>query len=316
MFDKIAIKGRIDTADIDTIVLRNYMEKCTKGDELYYTSTAYANFEGCFITLSGDMVKCKCSVNKLWQKANTGKLDNSRPMTFRNAVKTIYDLLLRLCLKPENTIVTYYEIGLTMKLSEPATEYISRVEDIGGKQLWNDANYPENRQKTTERSKYYRKILKIYDKTFEAAEKGRNVGQNIVRIETIYRHQSVRLLELIDDFNLKKLAKIFYDDWTSIRFVRELYATPGIKMCQLDKAREIHRLGVERYKDKYREMYLEKKITKKQWETIRNFARSWTDERKRYIEELTTYEREYMDILLSGFQIGSINFSKSKNITR
>lgn len=316
MFDKIAIKGRIDTADIDTIVLRNYLEQCTKGDELYYTSTAYANFEGCFITLSGDMVKCKCSVNKLWQKANTGKLDNSRPMTFRNAVKTIYDLLLRLCLKPENTIVTYYEIGLTMKLSEPATEYISRVEDIGGKQLWNDANYPENRQKTTERSKYYRKILKIYDKTFEAAEKGRNVGQNIVRIETIYRHQSVRLLDLIDDFNLKKLAKIFYDDWTSIRFVRELSATPGIKMCQLDKAREIHRLGVERYKDKYRAMYLEKKITKKQWETIRNFARSWPDERKRYIEELTTYEREYMDILLSGFQIGSINFSKSKNITR
>lgn len=315
MFDKIAIKGRIDTADIDTIVLRNYLEQCTKGDELYYTSTAYANFEGCFITLSGDMVKCKCSVNKLWQKANTGKLDNSRPMTFRNAVKTIYDLLLRLCLKPENTIVTYYEIGLTMKMSEPATEYISRVEDIGGKQLWNDANYPENRQKTTERSKYYRKILKIYDKTFEAAEKGRNVGQNIVRIETIYRHQSVRLLDLIDDFNLKKLAKIFYDDWTSIRFVRELSATPGIKMCQLDKAREIHRLGVERYKDKYRAMYLEKKITKKQWETIRNFARSWPDERKRYIEELTTYEREYMDILLSGFQIGSINFSKSKNIT-
>lgn len=315
MFDKIAIKGRIDTADIDTIVLRNYLEQCTKGDELYYTSTAYANFEGCFITLSGDMVKCKCSVNKLWQKANTGKLDNSRPMTFRNAVKTIYDLLLRLCLKPENTIVTYYEIGLTMKLSEPATEYISRVEDIGGKQLWNDANYPENRQKTTERSKYYRKILKIYDKTFEAAEKGRNVGQNIVRIETIYRHQSVRLLDLIDDFNLKKLAKIFYDDWTSIRFVRELSATPGIKMCQLDKAREIHRLGVERYKDKYRAMYLEKKITKKQWETIRNFARSWPDERKRYIEDLTTYEREYMDILLSGFQIGSINFSKSKNIT-
>lgn len=315
MFDKIAIKGRIDTADIDTIVLRNYLEQCTKGDELYYTSTAYANFEGCFITLSGDMVKCKCSVNKLWQKANTGKLDNSRPMTFRNAVKTIYDLLLRLCLKPENTIVTYYEIGLTMKLSEPATEYISRVEDIGGKQLWNDANYPENRQKTTERSKYYRKILKIYDKTFEAAEKGRNVGQNIVRIETIYRHQSVRLLDLIDDFNLKKLAKIFYDDWTSIRFVRELSATPGIKMCQLDKAREIHRLGVERYKDKYRAMYLEKKITKKQWETIRNFARSWPDERTRYIEELTTYEREYMDILLSGFQIGSINFSKNKNIT-
>lgn len=310
MFDKISIKGRIDTADIDTIVLRNYLEQCTKGDEIYYTSTAYANFEGCFITLSGDMVKCKCSVNKLWQKANTGKLDNSKPMTFRNAVKTIYELLMRLCLKPENCIVTYYEIGLTMKMSSPAIDYISRVEDIGGKQLWNDANYPENRQKTTERSKYYRKILKIYDKTYEAAEKGRNVGQNIVRIETIYRHQSVRLLELIDDYNLKKLAKIFYEDWISLRFVRELSATSGIKMCQLEKAREIHRIGSDRYKEKYRKMYMDKKITKKQWETIRNFARSWPDERKKYIEELTPFEEEYKGILLSGFQIGSINFSK------
>lgn len=314
MFDKVILKGKIDTADIDTIVLRNYLEQCTKGDELYYTSTAYANFEGCFITLSGDSIKCKCSINKLWQKSRTGKLDNSRPMTFRNAVKTIYELLMRLCLKPENTIVTYYEIGLTMKLTHPATEYISRVEEVGGKVLWNDANYPENRQKTTERSKYYRKILKIYDKTYEAEEKGRrDVGANIVRIESIYRHQSIGLLELIDEANLRKMAKIFYTDWSGIRFVRELSATPGIKLCQLDKAREIHRLGIDRYKERYRAMYMDKKITKKQWETIRNFARSWPDERGRYIEELTSYEKEYMGVLLSGFQIGSINFSK-KNL--
>lgn len=314
MFDKVIFKGKIDTADIDTIVLRNYLEQCTKGDELYYTSTAYANFEGCHITLNGDMVKCKCSINKLWQKSKTGKLDNSRPMTFRNAVKTMHEVLMRLCLKPGNCIVAYYEIGLTMKMSAEATEYINLVEDVAGKQLWNDANYPMNRQKTTERSKYYRKILKIYDKTFEAGEKGRkDVGDNIIRIESIYRHQSVKFLDLIDEANLRKLGKIFYEDWLSLRFARNLYATPGIKMCQLDKAREINRLGIARYKEKYKNMYLAKKITKKQWETIRNFARSWPDERKRYIEELTSYEKEYMGVLLSGFQIGSINFSK-KNL--
>lgn len=314
MFDKIGIKGRIDTDDIDTIVLRNYLEQCTKGDELYYTSTAYANFEGCYITLSGDTVKCKCSINKLWQKSRTGKLDNSRPMTFRNAVKTIHELLMRLCLKPENCIVTYYEIGLTMKLSAEATEYISRVEDVAGKQLWNDANYPVNRQKTTERSKYYRKILKIYDKTFEADGKGRDVGKNVLRIETIYRHQSVKLLDLIDEGNLRRIGKIFYEDWLNLRFVRDLYATPGIKMCQLEKAREIHRLGIARYKDKYKAMFLDRKITKKQWETIRNFARSWPEEKKRYIEEKTCYELEYGEVLLSGYQIGSVYFSK-KNTT-
>jgi hypothetical protein len=42
MFDKVIIKARIDTKDIDTIVFRNYLEQCTEGDELFYKSTAYA----------------------------------------------------------------------------------------------------------------------------------------------------------------------------------------------------------------------------------------------------------------------------------
>ena len=46
MFDKVIIKAKIDVADIDTIVLRNYLEQCTEGDELFYKSTAYANFDG------------------------------------------------------------------------------------------------------------------------------------------------------------------------------------------------------------------------------------------------------------------------------
>ena len=32
MFDKLIIKATIDTADIATIVLRNYLEQCTEGD--------------------------------------------------------------------------------------------------------------------------------------------------------------------------------------------------------------------------------------------------------------------------------------------
>lgn len=310
MFDKISIKGKIDMADFDTIVLKNYLEECSKGDEVYYASTAYANFDGVFITLSGDSIKCKCSINKLWQKGQTGKLDNSKPMTFRNAVKTIYELLMRLCLKPENCVVTYYEVGLTMKMDAPAVDYIGMVEDVGGKQLWNDANYPENRQKTTERSKYFRKILKIYDKTYEADEKGRDVGRNILRIETVYRHQSVRLLDLIDEYSLAKIGKTFYEDWLRLRFVRKLSATPGIRLGQLDKAREIHRLGEERYKEKYKKMFLDRKITKKQWETIRNFARAWPEERHRYTEEVSTMETEYTEKLLKGYQVGSVYFMR------
>lgn len=312
MFDKIIIKARIDIEDTDTIVLRNYLEQCTEGDEIYYKSTSYANFDGCFIELRGDRLKCKCSVNKLYSKGKTGKLDNSRPMTFALAVRTIKELLMRLCVKAENAVVTYYEIGLTMRLSHSPDEYIRMVEDVSERILWNDANYSEMRQKTTEKSKYFRKVFKIYDKTFEAGEKGRNVGTNILRIETVYRHQNVPLPELTDNLFLSKLGRIFYKDWSELRFVRELSAIKGVKVSQLERAREINRIGVTRYKQRYKQMYAAGKLTKKQWETMRTFANSWHKERGKYTEEIGELEREFKEKLLSYFQIGNtIPFKKN-----
>lgn len=304
MFDKITIKAVIDTADIDTIVLKNYLEQCTEGDEVYYKSTAYANFEGCFIEVRGNKLRCTCSICKLWSKGRTGKLDNSRPMTFAMAVRTIKELLLRLSVKIENAVVTYYEIGITMKMEHTADEYIKQVQRASDRTLWNDANFREFKQKTTEKSRYFRKVLKIYDKTFEAGEKGRHVGANILRIETIYKHQSVPLHELTDNAFLSKIGRIFYADWSSIEFVRELSAKKGIKMSQMDKAREIQRIGVTRYKERYKDMYLSGKLTKKQWETIRNFANSWFTECKNYVEEPGELECEFKNRLLASYQIG------------
>lgn len=298
------MKATVDTADIDTIVLRNYLEQCTEGDEVYYKSTAYANFDGCFIELRGNKLKCKCSICKLYSKGKNGKLDNSRPMTFAMAIRTIKELLLRLCVRMENAVVTYYEIGITMKMSHSADCYIRQVQEISDRILWNDANFPEYRQKTTEKSKYFRKVLKVYDKSFEAGEKGRKVGDNILRIETVYRHQSVSMLEFTDYFFLSKMGRIFYKDWSEICFMRELSATKGVKISQLEKAREIHRLGVTRYKERYKRMFLDGKLTKKQWETIRNFAKAWPAEREKYVEEVGELEKEFKDRLLSNFQIG------------
>lgn len=306
MFDKIIIKARIDVEDIDTIVLRNYLEQCTEGDELFYKSTAYANFDGCFIEVRGNQLKCKCSINKLYEKEQSGKLDNSKPMTFRNAVRTINALLNKLCVKPENAVVTYYEVGVTMKMPRPAKEYISLCEDAAGRVMWNDANYPVDRQKTTEKSKYYRKVLKIYDKTFEGVSKGRKVDQNVLRVETVYKHQQVPILELLSNETMAKIGRVFYNDWTAARFVRDIEPCGGVKMSQIDKARELLRLGVDRYREKYKAMYQEGKLTKKQWETIRNFASSWHHEKDRYKEIERDEEREFKEKLLNLYQIGSV----------
>lgn len=312
MFDKVIIKACIDVDDIDTIVLRNYLEQCTEGDELFYKSTAYANFDGCFIEVRGNALKCKCSINKLFEKEQSGKLDNSKPMTFRNAVRTINALLNRLCVKPENAVVTYYEVGVTMKMPRPATEYISLCEEVSERVLWNDANYPVDRQKTTEKSKYFRKVLKIYDKTFEGISKGRKVEHNVLRVETVYRHQQIPLVELISNETMSKIGRVFYNDWIAARFVRDVEAV-GVKMSQLEKAREMVRIGVDRYRDKYKALYMEGKLTKKQWETIRNFARSWPIEKEKYKEIEREEEREFREKLLTLYQVGSVTpFSKNR----
>lgn len=312
MFDKVIIKACIDVDDIDTIVLRNYLEQCTEGDELFYKSTAYANFDGCFIEVRGSTLKCKCSINKLYEKEQSGKLDNSKPMTFRNAVRTINALLNRLCVKAENAVVTYYEVGVTMKMPRPATEYISLCEEVAGRVMWNDANYPVDRQKTSEKSKFYRKVLKIYDKTFEGTSKGRKVEHNVLRVETVYRHQQIPLLELISNDTMMKIGRVFYNDWNEARFIRDVEAI-GVKMSQLDKAREMVRLGVDRYKEKYKALYMEGKLTKKQWETIRNFARSWPKEKEKYKEIERDEEKEFREKLLALYQIGSVvPFSKNR----
>ena len=312
MFDKVNSKARIDVDDIDTIVLRNYLEQCTEGDELFYKSTAYANFDGCFIEVRGSTLKCKCSINKLYEKEQSGKLDNSKPMTFRNSVRTINNLLSRLCVKAENAVVTYYEVGVTMKMPRPATEYISLCEEVAGRVMWNDANYPVDRQKTSEKSKFYRKDLKIYDKTFEGTSKGRKVEHNVLRVETVYRHQQVPLLELISNDTMMKIGRVFYNDWNEARFIRDVEAI-GVKMSQLDKAREMVRLGVDRYKEKYKALYMEGKLTKKQWETIRNFARSWPKEKEKYKEIERDEEKEFREKLLALYQVGSVvPFSKNR----
>ena len=78
----------------------------------------------------------------------------------------------------------------------------------------------------------------------------------------------------------------------------------GVKMSQLEKAREIQRIGVTRYKERYEKMYLDGALTKKQWETIRNFARIWPTEREKYVEEVGELEREFKDRLLASYQVG------------
>jgi predicted HAD superfamily hydrolase len=111
---------------------------------------------------------------------------------------------------------------------------------------------------------------------------------------------------------MNKIGRIFYQDWIEARFVRDIEPAFGAKIRQIDKAREISILGEVRYREKYKAMFQEGKLTKKQWETIRNFARSWPKEKEKYKEIEREEEKEFKEKFLNLYQVGSfIPFSKS-----
>ena len=87
------MKATIDPADIDTVVLRHYLEQCTTGDEVYYRSTEYANLSGLWIEVRGTQLTCKCSVCKQWARKLDGRLDNWKPITWAMAARTLGDAM-------------------------------------------------------------------------------------------------------------------------------------------------------------------------------------------------------------------------------
>lgn len=306
MFDKVTIKGTINIEDTETIVLKNYLEECSEGDEVFYRSTQYSNIEGIWVELRGNTIKAKFSVNKQFYKRRKGRLENSMPITMAHATQTIREILFKLCVRPEDCVVVYYEIGLTMKMAREPEQYIRKVEEGAGRTMWGDPNYPEMRQKVTEKSKYYRKILKMYDKTYEATEKGRkDVIENVLRIETVYKRQSVMMTDMLDPEWQKMVGRRFYDDWSNVRFHRKLRAKKGVRMSQWDKAQDIYEKGTKRYLDENRARYQAGDITKKQWETMRQYANRWKDEKGNYEEIISDEEAEYQNKLLRFYQVGS-----------
>ena len=292
--------------DATGIASINRLQLCTEGKQMFYQSSAYGNFEGIYMKIRGNTVQIKCSLHKLYQKGLSGSLDNSQMFTVSNALETIGVLFDRLGIDKNETKVTYYEIGLNISVESDPLEYISLVQSIGeneDKEMFNDANFQKNRQKTTEKSRNIKKVLKIYDKGFEAREKDRSVESNILRIETIYKRQDIPLSVFMSKDRIKKIAKRFYRDWNSIKYQRRIEADKGIKPSQIKRARSIMELGREMYLKQNKELFLNGDLSKMQWETIRTFVKSWDSLKSKFRFKPDNKEVEYRNKLKEYFKI-------------
>jgi hypothetical protein len=60
-------------------------------------------------------------------------------------------------------------------------------------------------------------------------------------------------------------------------------------------------------------MFIDRQITKKQWETMRTYAKQWDRHKEMFVEEPTEYEKEYKDRILRGYQVGIVTHWKENN---
>lgn len=297
MFDKMVFSKKIDfKKDAEVIAIRNHLQKCSEGLEIFYQSSCYGNFDGVYIKIRGSTMTVKCSLHKIFYKTEYGSLDNSKMFTMSDALGMIDMLFEIIGVDQKNVKVTYFEIGLNIPVVYDPLQYIEQITSVG-KEMFNDANFQKNRQKTTEKSKNIRKVMKIYDKGFEARSKGKMISGNILRLETIYKRQSVPLSQLMSEEFLGKISSKFINDWSTAEFPRSVVATKGIKASELEKARAILLMGKDGYFQKCRKEFFTDALTKKQWETIRIFIKKWDEIKSRFQIQAGKEEQEYQNKL-------------------
>ncbi|MFI3304800.1 MAG: hypothetical protein SNF68_08685 [Rikenellaceae bacterium] len=301
------------TFDTEAIPLaeRNRLTECSEGGELYYNNRKIANFEGVEISVRGSKMQAKCSLHKFYYKTLYGTLDNSQQFTMENA-RTAIDLLFeRLGVDQERAKVTLFEIGLNIPTECDPLEYITLIESVGqkgGKEFFIDANYKRDRQKTTIKTKTIKKVFKIYDKGFEMVDRKRTepTGENILRIETIYRRQSRSLKDLFDPENLHRLARGFYRDWAQVTFARTIIGDKGTRQSQIAMAENILTLGRDGYLAQLKEDHANNRISYKSVKVARQFIKNWDTNKHKYRAEPSIYENEYRNRLLTLFNTSTI----------
>lgn len=305
MFDKITLKAKL-TADECEAMAHNHRLKMWVNESntvREFRSDSYANITGMSIKIdSRGQMTMKASLHKYWNKNVEGIMRNDNDFTLNESLLAFKMLLSENNLEPEKTRITQFEIGVNLNVENDPKEYIQRCLHINSpeKNMFVDANYRVNRQRTTMKHKDMRKYFKIYDKGWEMIDRRkvkREDRANILRIETIYRRHNEKMVTFATLENFRRLASRFKSDWSTLFFERKVVADIGTRKSELDRAKEILNIGIEAYVEKMREKHEDGKITYRQFRTCRDFARDFELHGHRFKSIISTYEAEYQQKL-------------------
>lgn len=316
MFDKITIEAVV--SDDACLHLANVHSLWTtvdnSGSAVRYGTSTVSRINGVDLRINVtnrcNILTMKVSLHKFWKLRTKGVLRNDDLFTMSEAKAAFSDFLFEYGLLPENVWVKQFEIGMNMPVSCDPLTFIRKAKGVvyHDKLMYADVNFPPDRQRTTEKSRYFRKYFKMYDKSYEIYEKKRGKARldaqgdhYILRVETVFRRHKERGDSLFSDENLKRLANRFYADWKNLFFAKKIHALKGAKKSEVERAEKIINEGAEFYLERMKKDFDEQGMTAKQYRTIREFVRDFKKNNDRYEIVTSCEETEYNRLLEQEF---------------
>jgi len=308
MFDKITIRVKLSNEECVGLSNLHLLHVWTNADatQIEYRSGDYSKFSGVEISIKRNNLKLTLSLHKYWNNRNYGMLRNDNAFTISEAKSAFLMLLSENRLHPNKVYITQFELGLNLNVSYDPLTFIEQVKYITishNKQMFIDANYRINRQRTTEKYKEIRKYYKIYDKGWEMMEKRRQpviqsyIKTKILRIETCYRRHNDRSDKFFTDQNINRLITRFYSDWKNLIFYKDVNGRKGTRKSEIERAKIIINEGEESYLNIAKSDFDNRKISETQYRTIREFARDFDANRNKFRIITSKQELEYNELL-------------------
>lgn len=311
MIDKVVLSVDISTPykdlaeRLEELAERNKLQKWSNGKTVYYESTPEAKLTGLYLQTKGDKLQIKCSLHKQFYYRLFGSLDNSGQFTLYNAKWMINTLFEEIGIDLKSGFVTHYEIGLNIPTDRPPMKYIEQIRGIGEKDFFVDVNFKRCRQKTTDKSRTIRKYFKVYDKGFEMSDRKRQPHDNdpnILRIETVFRREKIKVTEFFSKKHLNKIATLFIKDWRSVEFERGVRGPKGTRETHREWAKQIISIGIEAFLNLIKERKQKGELTERNYRTAREFARDWNENKKHFALIPSILETEYREKLENIFK--------------
>lgn len=293
MIDKIRFsKKNLSECEIKKIVLTSRLPSYDANGLKHYHNQRTKNFNGgMFIKIDTDKsLKIEGSLHKYFTSLRNKKTDNFDSFTMHQAKEALLKLIENTGFEIDNVTVNFYEVGLNIVTDIEPKDLLRSVYSIGNfdkeKLFYIDAKFKNESQKITEYHKDFRLVYKVYDKIHEMKDNKKEPPKNtkIIRIETIHKRvEKTFLIDFFTDANLKRVQRIFFDNWDKLNFFVEIVAPKKTSVSKIELSKVLYKKSQSDVLNEILEQYKNNTMSIKIYYTLKRFIENWENEKINFV---------------------------------